>query len=114
MSTISASIAAAAASCLVLGAVTDRALAAAAFTTLVSFNGSDGSNPVATLSIDGAGTLYGTTRFGGAGGDGTVFELQKQDYGALVTLLAFAGADGANPSSQLVLDPPWTVVPYSA
>ncbi len=106
MPTLSASIAAA--SCLVLGAVAvaDHALAAPTLTTLASFNGSDGSNPVATLSIDGVGTLYGTTRFGGAGGDGTVFELQKQDYGALVTLFAFSGADGANPSSRLVLDPP--------
>ncbi len=111
MSTSSPSIVAAAASCLLLGAATDRAIAAPTLTTLVSFNGSDGSNPVATLSIDKTGTLYGTTRFGGpggssTGGDGTVFELQKQDYSALVTLFAFSGQDGANPSSTLVLDPP--------
>ncbi len=106
MSTRSAPVAAAAASCLLLGAVSSHAVAASAFTTLVSFNGSDGSNPAASLSIDKAGTLYGTTRFGGPGGDGTVFELQKQDYSALVTLFAFSGRDGANPSSGLVLDPP--------
>ncbi len=102
----------AAASCLAFGSAADPALAAPALTTLVSFDGGNGSYPAATLGIDKQGNLYGTTRFGGPGagstgtGDGTVFELSKQDYGALVTLFAFSGADGANPSAALVLDPP--------
>ena len=103
---------AAAASCLVLGSTADLALAAPALTTLVSFDGSNGSNPATALGIDKQGNLYGTTRFGGPNADstgtgyGTVFELSKQNYGALVTLFAFSGANGANPSSALVLDPP--------
>jgi uncharacterized repeat protein (TIGR03803 family) len=38
-------------------------------------NGIDGINPLAGLIIDAAGNLYGTTSFGGAYGDGTVFEI---------------------------------------
>jgi uncharacterized repeat protein (TIGR03803 family) len=44
-------------------------------TTLVTFNGANGSNPQAGLMIDSAGNLYGTTNAGGNNNDGTVFEL---------------------------------------
>jgi uncharacterized repeat protein (TIGR03803 family) len=43
--------------------------------TLASFNGADGSDPVAGLIMDSSGNLYGTTKQGGASSDGTVFEL---------------------------------------
>ena len=44
--------------------------------TLASFNGTNGSNPSkCTLLMDASGNLYGTTQKGGAGGNGTVFEL---------------------------------------
>jgi uncharacterized repeat protein (TIGR03803 family) len=35
----------------------------------------DGANPVSRLVADGNGNLYGTTQFGGAANEGTVFEL---------------------------------------
>jgi uncharacterized repeat protein (TIGR03803 family) len=38
--------------------------------------GSDGAEPVAGVSIDAAGNLYGTTSAGGTGGNGTVFQLK--------------------------------------
>lgn len=47
-------------------------------TILYSFGAagaSDGSSPQATLVMDGAGNLYGTTADGGAHGDGTVFKI---------------------------------------
>ncbi len=101
------------ASCLAVAGFATQARAAPRLTTLVSFNGANGATPTSTLSIDNTdGTLYGTTPFGGPGtsstsaGDGTVFALQKQNYRALVTLFAFSGSDGSNPSSSLVLDPP--------
>ena len=43
-------------------------------TTLVSFNGSNGSQPESRLFADTAGNLYGTTYYGG-NGFGTVFKL---------------------------------------
>ena len=43
-------------------------------TVLASFNNSNGFSPVAGLTLSG-NTLYGTTEFGGAFGDGTVFAL---------------------------------------
>ncbi len=43
-------------------------------TVLASFNNSNGFSPVAGLTLSG-NTLYGTTEFGGAYGDGTVFAL---------------------------------------
>ena len=48
----------------------------AAHRGLLSFNGSEGATPDAnSLVMDVAGNLYGTTEFGGAPEDGTIFEL---------------------------------------
>ena len=46
-------------------------------TTLVSFNGTNGAVPMASLIADANGDLFGTTSVGGANGDGTVFEIAK-------------------------------------
>jgi uncharacterized repeat protein (TIGR03803 family) len=46
------------------------------YTVLYSFTGSDGSDPEqAALIADSTGNLYGTTKFGGASGNGVVFKL---------------------------------------
>ena len=37
--------------------------------------GNDGQSPMANLVFDKAGNIYGTTRYGGANDEGTVFEL---------------------------------------
>jgi uncharacterized repeat protein (TIGR03803 family) len=76
---------------------------------LYSFGEGTGSaNPAATL-IDVKGTLYGTTRFGGAvnsskcnGGCGTVFSITPS--GAEKVLHSFSGypADGADPVASLI------------
>ena len=62
-------------------------------TILYSFcaqpNCADGISPVAGLIADATGNLFGTTRIGGAGGDGTVFELAKtaSGYASAATVL---------------------------
>jgi uncharacterized repeat protein (TIGR03803 family) len=76
-------------------------------TTLVSFNGTNGANPVGGLMADASGDLLGTTQFGGASNDGTVFEIAKTSAGyasTAATLVSFSGANGANPYAGLVAD----------
>ena len=77
---------------------------AGAPTTLVSFTGADGDTPNGGLIADAAGDLFGTTPFGGANGDGTVFEIIKTRHGyagAPTTLFSFGGAYGASPDSLI-------------
>jgi uncharacterized repeat protein (TIGR03803 family) len=51
-------------------------------TVLYSFmDGDDGALPLAGLTFDGAGILYGTTVLGGSNGSGTVFELSQNSDG---------------------------------
>ena len=46
------------------------------YTSLHDFTGgSDGSSPQSTLVFDSSGNLYGTTAYGGAHGNGVVFEI---------------------------------------
>jgi uncharacterized repeat protein (TIGR03803 family) len=72
--------------------------------TLYAFMcGSDGSDPLASLVLDPAGNLYGTTLLGGQFGLGTVFEVTPA--GVETVLHSFAGgSDGANPVTALVRD----------
>lgn len=51
------------------------------------FNGGDGSTPFASLILDAAGNLYGTTQIGGPNHGGTVFELKQttgREWGEIV------------------------------
>jgi uncharacterized repeat protein (TIGR03803 family) len=69
--------------------------------------GADGIFPYGGLVFGADGALYGTTEVGGAGRNGTVFELTPPAPGApqqwTETILHdFAGADGGNPYSGLV------------
>src|SRR5208283_5109939 len=60
----------------------------------------DGQFPYAGLIQGSDGNLYGTTSFGGANGDGTVFRITPS--GTLTTLHSFAGTDGAAGYAGLV------------
>ena len=79
-----------------------RITPAGALTTLYIFTGgNDGSQPQAGLIQGTDGNFYGTTSYGGANGDGTVFKLTPA--GALTTLYTFTGgADGSFPVAGLV------------
>lgn len=79
-------------------------------TTLVTFNLSNGANPVNPLTLDKSGNIYGTTNYGGATtaggatGGGTAFEIAAGTH-TLTTLASFnADGHGVVPSSALSLD----------
>jgi uncharacterized repeat protein (TIGR03803 family) len=65
------------------------------FTSLHSFNGTDGHAPAGGLVQATDGNLYGTTEAGGANNDGTVFKITLG--GALTVLHTFDGTDGNTP-----------------
>ncbi len=67
------------------------------------FLGTDGALPVAGLLQATNGKFYGTTEYGGANGEGTVFDVTAA--GKLTTLYSFAGyqtGDGSEPNASLV------------
>jgi uncharacterized repeat protein (TIGR03803 family) len=84
------------------------------WTTIHSFNGLDGSFPMAGVTRDAAGNLYGTTlggaRGGGRGGVagnlGTVYKLTHEDTGWVITQLhLFTPFDGNDPASRVIFGP---------
>jgi uncharacterized repeat protein (TIGR03803 family) len=110
---------------LLLWATTAVALPAQTFTSLHSFDGTDGIAPQAALVQGTDGTLYGTTEYGGINinitcfcvgcgtlyggngtcdpnGCGTVFSVTPSATRRRKTLYRFDIADGANPYGGLV------------
>jgi uncharacterized repeat protein (TIGR03803 family) len=77
-------------------------------TTLYSFSGGvDGAYPKGNLILDEAGNLYGTTAWGGATGNGAIFELTPTaqlpwEEKVLYNFSSFP--DGAGVSSALIVD----------
>ncbi len=75
------------------------------FTTLHTFDGTDGDNPQAALIQGTDGNFYGTTYSGGTSsycgsGCGTIFKITPS--GSLTTLYNFSGTDGFNVQAGLV------------
>ncbi len=71
------------------------------FTSLHSFDGTDGAGPYGGLVQGSDGNFYGATYGGGANGDGTVFKITPG--GTVTTLHSFDGTDGSNYKGGLVL-----------
>lgn len=75
---------------------------------LHSFNSTngDGTGPYASLILDDNGNLYGTTCYGGAYSDGTVFELTPSSSGTWTetVLHSFTGEDGNCSFAPLIFD----------
>jgi uncharacterized repeat protein (TIGR03803 family) len=96
--------------CLLLGAAAivspaqDEQASSVTFARLVSFNGTDGEYPLASLVQATDGNLYGTAFGGGANGGGTVF--RASPTGTVTTLYSFCSqsgcTDGANPAAGLI------------
>jgi uncharacterized repeat protein (TIGR03803 family) len=87
-----------------LWATAAAALPAQTYTTLFSFNGTNGNDPSGALVQATNGSLYGTTEQGGANGDGTVFKITPS--GTLTTVWNFCSeyscADGAGPNAGVI------------
>lgn len=74
-------------------------------TTLVSFNGTNGSAPENFLVADTAGDLFGTTGEDGPGGSGTVFEIAKTSTGyASTPTTLMSVSSSSEPSGDLLMD----------
>ena len=85
---------------IVAAVITTQSAQAQTFTTLANVSGGLSHSG---LVQDLAGNLYGTTSFGGSEGFGTVFKVDTT--GTVTVLHTFtAGADGAFPIGNLVLD----------
>jgi uncharacterized repeat protein (TIGR03803 family) len=83
-------------------------------TTLYSFKvgTSDGQEPFGALLLDGAGNLFGSTRYGGTSDAGTVFELSPPSGGATTwteTILYNFGNAGGQPFDGLIFGPSGTL-----
>ncbi len=85
------------------GTVFELAKGSGTITTLASFNGTDGSNPIGALILDSSGNLYGTAELGGASSDGTVYELAHGSH-TITTLASFNGSNGSFPQGSVIMD----------
>lgn len=77
------------------------------FGSLIHFTGTTGvergASPYGSLLNDDNGNLYGTTRFGGSDGKGTIFKFRMLDE-SLSVVWDFTGADGREPWGELMDD----------
>jgi len=68
-----------------------------AITLKASFDGANGSGPLATLTSDSNGKFYGTTKYGGDNGVGAIFEFDHSGSGSITLKSSFDVANGAHP-----------------
>jgi uncharacterized repeat protein (TIGR03803 family) len=82
-----------------VGTVWELAKGSGVITLLASFNGTNGSDPVAGVTFDANGNLYGTASEGGASGVGTVWEFSlssiPEPSSLILGLISLAVAGGA-------------------
>ncbi len=90
-------------SLLLLGSSAQVADAAWTLNSIGTFTGSNGSTPIGSVVIDASGNLWGTTSAGGAGSNGSIFEVVKGSN-TVTTVASFSGANGANPNGGLFQD----------
>jgi uncharacterized repeat protein (TIGR03803 family) len=86
-----------------LGTVWELAKGSSTITPLASFNGTNGQQPVAGVTFDANGNLFGTASNGGASGIGTVWELAKGSS-TITPLASFNGTNGAFPNGGVTFD----------
>jgi uncharacterized repeat protein (TIGR03803 family) len=74
--------------------------ATGSITLQASFTGSNGAYPHAALTAAGNGIYYGTTRFGGSNGTGSIFKFDSAT-GSITLQANFIGSNGALPFAAL-------------
>ena len=80
-----------------------RVQGALTYTTLISFNGTNGANPVAGLVQGADGNFYGTAPNGGPNSNGTVFAISP-DGSFFTNVYSFTGGtNGASPAGGLIV-----------
>jgi uncharacterized repeat protein (TIGR03803 family) len=70
-------------------------------TTLVSFDTTNGPDPLGNLTLGNDDNFYGTTFVGGIDGDGSIFKMTTN--GALTTVVSFNITNGRGPQASLTL-----------
>ena len=90
------------------GSVFEWVKGSTTITTLASFDGANGGDPITGVIMDGSGNLYGTTDEGGAigstvSGYGTVFECVRAS-GTISTLASFDSSVDQFPETRLIMD----------
>ena len=96
---------------LVIAVIVAAPAPAQTWRVLHNFTGeTDGGFPVAGLTIDAAGNLFGTASTGGNSscvpGCGTVFRLQHRGSGWEYSVIySFSGSDGENPQARVIIGP---------
>ena len=85
-----------------MGTVWEIAKGTDTITTIASFNGGNGQQPAAGVTLDAQGNLYGTT-VSGASNDGTVWEIAKGSS-TITTIATFNGTNGSGPFGGVTLD----------
>ena len=69
----------------------------------IPFDATDGANPQSGVVADAQGDLFGTASNGGAGGDGTVFEIAHGTE-TISVVASFDDTDGKSPQTPVPLD----------
>jgi uncharacterized repeat protein (TIGR03803 family) len=73
-------------------------------TSILPFIGTNGGNPTAGVFLQ-SNTAYGTTEFGGANGQGTVFSVHGKTSNVLYSFCSLAACiDGSQPKASLLSD----------
>jgi uncharacterized repeat protein (TIGR03803 family) len=90
--------------------VASQAVQAQTFKVIHNFTGAqDGSFPLAGVTMDKAGNLYGTASSGG-NGNGTVYRLKRSGSNWIVQpLYSFNQTDGAFPEARVIFGPDGTL-----
>jgi uncharacterized repeat protein (TIGR03803 family) len=67
---------------------------------------SDGEQPVESVALDSAGSVFGATENGGSDHAGTIFEISPNGSGGYTekTIHSFKNTDGAHPTGNVIID----------